>query len=115
MNRSLFAARELLRAAKAILADYSYIYDPKHMNRPYGGSWEKTEKGWSRNKSPRKNKSDRDDIHVGEIPRFEVEDRMTGGHFEMNAPDLAKAIDDAKEDATDSLGAEDGGSDDMKQ
>ena len=99
MDKRIFAARKLIEAAKEIRADYSYIYDPKHMNRPYGGSWEKTEKGWSRDKKPYKHKGERDDIHVGEIPRFSVEDRKTGEQFEMNAPDLAKAIDDAKKDA----------------
>ena len=50
MNRRIFAAKELLKTAKAILADTDYIYDPDHRKRPEGGGWEKTEKGWTKNK-----------------------------------------------------------------
>ena len=47
----LIIARKLLRLAKLLLAkedDYKYIYDPEHKKRPTGGSWVKTEKGWSK-------------------------------------------------------------------
>ena len=51
MNKHLFAAREMVRVAKALIAySYGYIYDPEHRNRPEGGGWEKTDKGWSRGK-----------------------------------------------------------------
>lgn len=63
MNRHLFAAREMLKAAKAILSEYEYIYDPEHRNRPEGGGWEKTQGGWSRGKEER--------IDENESPRGE--------------------------------------------
>ena len=49
-------AREILRIAKSVLAesDYDYVYDPEHKKRPVGGGWEKTDKGWTRNKKEKR-------------------------------------------------------------
>ena len=47
-------ARELIKIAKELVADYKY--DPKHKHRPSGGgNWQRTEKGWSTdgNKDPK--------------------------------------------------------------
>jgi len=30
------------------MSDYDYKYDPDHKNKPQGGGWEQTEKGWSK-------------------------------------------------------------------
>ena len=46
MSDSIKIAGELLSAAKQILAA-NYVYDPDHRNKPKGGGWHKTDKGWS--------------------------------------------------------------------
>ena len=46
------------QARKMLLAkDYEYSYDPKHEKKPDGGGWEKTENGWSKNISEKKQDS----------------------------------------------------------
>ena len=54
INKRL-VARELLLTAKELLADTKsdYVYDPDHKNKPKGGGWEKTEKGWTQKKEKR--------------------------------------------------------------
>lgn len=48
-------AKRISALAEEITADSDYVYDPKHLNRPHGGgTWYKTEKGWSTHK-PLKN------------------------------------------------------------
>lgn len=42
--------KNILKIANKILADYDYIYDPDHKKNP-GGGYERTEKGWSKDKS----------------------------------------------------------------
>ncbi len=51
MNRKMIA-RELVLVAKNLIAEDKdgYVYDPDHKNKPKGGGWEKTEKGWTQNK-----------------------------------------------------------------
>ena len=51
MNKKIIA-RELILTAKELLADTKsdYVYDPDHKNKPKGGGWEKTEKGWTQKK-----------------------------------------------------------------
>lgn len=51
MNRKMIA-RELVLVAKNLIAEDEdgYVYDPDHKNKPKGGGWEKTEKGWTQNK-----------------------------------------------------------------
>lgn len=51
MNKKTIA-RELILTAKELLADTKsdYVYDPDHKNKPKGGGWEKTEKGWTQKK-----------------------------------------------------------------
>ena len=40
---------EFRRLARVVLgSDPDYIYDPEHRNRPKGGDWHKTDKGWSK-------------------------------------------------------------------
>lgn len=40
--------RKLLKIAMNIVADYRYVYDPKHINKP-NGNWKYTTSGWSNN------------------------------------------------------------------
>lgn len=48
-------ARKLILIAKSLLADKSdYKYDPDHKHKPQGGGWEKTDKGWTRNKKEKR-------------------------------------------------------------
>lgn len=51
MNRKMIA-RELVLVAKNLIAEDKdgYVYDPDHKNKPKGGGWEKTDKGWTQNK-----------------------------------------------------------------
>ena len=54
---------KLTRIAHEVLAAGDYVYDPKHVNRPHeGGTWYKTEKGWTIHK-PRKNPKKTTPIH----------------------------------------------------
>lgn len=46
MTDNIKMAGELLTAAKQILVA-DYVYDPGHRSKPRGGSWHKTDKGWS--------------------------------------------------------------------
>ena len=46
MTDKIKMASELISAAKQILAA-DYVYDPGHRNKPRGGNWHKTDKGWS--------------------------------------------------------------------
>lgn len=41
---------ELVRVARALVADGDYRYDPKHQSKPSGG-WKQTDKGWEKGAS----------------------------------------------------------------
>ena len=51
ISRKLIAS-SLLKVAKSVLAkdEDDYRYDPEHKHKPQGGGWQKTEKGWSKQK-----------------------------------------------------------------
>lgn len=50
MNNKIIA-KKISALADEITADSDYVYDPTHQNRPHGGgTWYKTEKGWSTHK-----------------------------------------------------------------
>ena len=55
-KKTLRIAEEILKAAEdLIFADSDYIYDPDHKKKP-GGSYHKTEKGWSKKEEKKEKK-----------------------------------------------------------
>lgn len=78
MTKNERMAGELLAAAKQILLS-RYIYDPDHKKKPKGGSWHKTNRGWSdvgekTSKSKSRKKND-DTLDLGTEAR-NVSDRV---------------------------------------
>lgn len=68
MNKKMIA-RELVLVAKKLIAEDKdgYVYDPDHKNKPKGGGWEKTEKGWSKNNKKEKDKVKHDNVDSSSI------------------------------------------------
>ena len=61
-------ARKLILIAKSLLADKSdYKYDPDHKNKPKGGGWEKTEKGWTQNKKEKRDRMGRTEETINRL------------------------------------------------
>lgn len=62
----------MLKVANNIIADYDYVYDPQHEKNP-GGGYQRTEKGWSKDKTDRKNQGG----NSGKIDEKKIIDSMT--------------------------------------
>lgn len=58
-------ALEILKAARRLLADAEYVHDPDHDNKPSGGNWHKTDKGWSTSEEEGNKKEDEPDKKDG--------------------------------------------------
>ena len=75
MSMNKIIAERISALADVIQADSDYVYDPQHQNRPHGGgTWYKTEKGWSTYKNQDMKNTDSGNPEISKVLKDSTSD-----------------------------------------